>query len=113
MFCPSCGNNTLKRVSVSVDEKGTLMAFFNPKRKISTRGTRYTIPKPQGGRGPKVGVPRVAPVFTGVLRQFITDEAQLPKVRHEPKKAAATEYAFGDARSRHARARVCGGVSST
>ncbi len=51
VFCPTCGNNTLKRVSISVDAQGTVMAFLNPKYKISTRGTKYTIPKPTGGRG--------------------------------------------------------------
>lgn len=105
VFCPACGNNTLKRVSISVDASGSVMAFLNPKYKISTRGTRYTPPKPTGGRGPK----------------FITDEAQLPKVNqsrvscHSPvsvphtqpkvrstKNMGVDEYVFGDPRNRPA-----------
>lgn len=86
VFCPTCGNNTLKRVSISVDSAGTVMAFFNPKYRISTRGTKYTVPKPVGGRGPK----------------FITDEAQLPKPRPSDKKKETQEYLFGDPRNRPA-----------
>ena len=87
-FCPHCGNCTLKRVSISVDAKGSIMAFFNPKNKISKRGSKFPVPKPVGGRAPV----------------FITDECELPKTRPKNFRAEklATEFAFGDARNRTA-----------
>ena len=39
MFCPSCGNSTLRRVSISVDDKGqTIEAKLPPP--TNTRGTK-------------------------------------------------------------------------
>ncbi len=85
LFCPQCGNNTLKRVSISVDAQGSVMAFFNPKNKISKRGSKFPLPKPVGGRAPV----------------FITDECELPKVKQKSfKKETVTEYGFGDSRNR-------------
>ncbi|XP_053208128.1 RNA-binding protein NOB1-like [Panonychus citri] len=50
-FCPSCGNHgTLKRVSVVVNEKGEKVIQINFKRQISTRGTKYSLPMPKGGK---------------------------------------------------------------
>jgi RNA-binding protein NOB1 len=86
LFCPACGNNTLKRVSISVDQSGSVMAFFNPKKKISTRGTKYPMPKATGGRGQK----------------FITDECELPKQKKNYKAKQAVEYGFADSRNRPA-----------
>ena len=37
-FCPSCGNPTLTKLSVRVNDDGTMTFFRNPKKKISTRG---------------------------------------------------------------------------
>lgn len=59
-FCPNCGNNTLIRVSVHVDDNG--VARYNQLHKpIRLRGTivcilvhccivQYSIPKPHGGK---------------------------------------------------------------
>jgi hypothetical protein len=74
-------------VSISVDAKGSVMAFFNPKKKISTRGTKFPIPKPTGGRA----------------NVFVTDECELPKAKvknYSKQDAKVTEYGFGDARNR-------------
>ncbi|CAN7991849.1 unnamed protein product [Ixodes hexagonus] len=49
-FCPGCGNKTLKRVSVSVDEDGTTTLFINYKKPINIRGTRFSLPTPKGGK---------------------------------------------------------------
>jgi RNA-binding protein NOB1 len=50
IFCPKCGNNTLLRVSCSSDENGDVKFFFNAKKKINLRGTKFGIPIPKGGR---------------------------------------------------------------
>lgn len=50
-FCPKCGNlGTLKKVSVSVNEKGEKIINLNFKRPINIRGTRYSLPTPKGGK---------------------------------------------------------------
>lgn len=51
LFCPSCGNlKTLKKVSVSVDEKGQKRIHLNPKRPITTRDLKLRIPRPRKGK---------------------------------------------------------------
>ncbi len=40
MFCPNCGHTTLLKTSISVDSMGNIIQYYNPNRKISTRGTR-------------------------------------------------------------------------
>lgn len=50
-FCPSCGNNTLVKVSVSVDEDGvTHYHLPNRKKPFNIRGKKFPLPRPQGGR---------------------------------------------------------------
>jgi RNA-binding protein NOB1 len=49
LFCPRCGNSTLHRVQYTVDDDGN-MVLQNVKTKISTRGTKYSVPLPKGGR---------------------------------------------------------------
>lgn len=50
-FCPGCGNlNTLKRVSVTINEKGEKEIHINPRKKISTRGMNKALPLPKGGK---------------------------------------------------------------
>lgn len=43
VFCPSCGNKTLKKVSVSVDDKGNQKMHINFNRPLSARGKRVKI----------------------------------------------------------------------
>ncbi|XP_040266102.1 RNA-binding protein NOB1 [Bufo bufo] len=51
MFCPSCGNKTLKKIAVSVNEDGSLHMHFSRNPKVfNTRGMRYSLPAPQGGK---------------------------------------------------------------
>ncbi|GFP79508.1 RNA-binding protein nob1 [Phtheirospermum japonicum] len=49
IFCPSCGNGgTLRKVAVTVNENGIMLAARRPR--ISLRGTKFSLPAPQGGR---------------------------------------------------------------
>ncbi|GFT30202.1 RNA-binding protein NOB1 [Nephila pilipes] len=50
VFCPNCGNKTLKKVSVTVNEDGTKDIYINFKRRLPTRGLRYCMPLPKGGK---------------------------------------------------------------
>lgn len=49
-FCTFCGSHTLIKVSVYINSNGEITFFKNPKRKANLRGTKYSIPKPKGGR---------------------------------------------------------------
>ncbi|KAI4377871.1 hypothetical protein MLD38_015434 [Melastoma candidum] len=49
IFCPKCGNGgTLRKVAVTVNENGIVMAAQRPR--VSLRGTKFSLPLPQGGR---------------------------------------------------------------
>ncbi|WOK92794.1 RNA-binding protein NOB1 [Canna indica] len=49
IFCPKCGNGgTLRKVSVTVGENGIIMAAR--RQRIFLRGTKFSLPLPQGGR---------------------------------------------------------------
>ena len=50
LFCKFCASSTLIKVSVYINENGELTYFKNPKRKPKLRGTKFSMPKPQGGR---------------------------------------------------------------
>lgn len=50
MFCGFCGSATLIKVSVFINQNGEMTYFKNPRRKPKLRGTKYSLPKPQGGR---------------------------------------------------------------
>lgn len=50
-FCPWCGNNTLLKVTVSVDENGvTHYQVPNTKKPFNIRGRKFPLPLPKGGR---------------------------------------------------------------
>mmetsp|Transcript_9496 Transcript_9496/g.17309 ORF Transcript_9496/g.17309 Transcript_9496/m.17309 type:complete len:486 (+) Transcript_9496:115-1572(+) len=50
IFCPKCGNDTVVRVPIMVGEDG-VPTVMNQGRKLRTKGTIFSMPKPQGGRG--------------------------------------------------------------
>eukprot|EP00446_Apocalathium_sp_SHHI-4_P005912 CAMPEP_0177195560 /NCGR_PEP_ID=MMETSP0367-20130122/23586_1 /TAXON_ID=447022 ORGANISM="Scrippsiella hangoei-like, Strain SHHI-4" /NCGR_SAMPLE_ID=MMETSP0367 /ASSEMBLY_ACC=CAM_ASM_000362 /LENGTH=493 /DNA_ID=CAMNT_0018643611 /DNA_START=52 /DNA_END=1533 /DNA_ORIENTATION=+ len=50
VFCPKCGHDTLVRVPIVVGEDGKPTALNNG-RPLRKKGTVYSVPKPQGGRG--------------------------------------------------------------
>ncbi|KAJ3394134.1 Nin1 binding protein [Lobulomyces angularis] len=49
-FCPSCGNNTLIRTSVGIDQNGNQILYLKKNFQYNNRGTIYSIPNPKGGR---------------------------------------------------------------
>jgi len=49
-FCPACGNPTLRKLSVRVNDDGLITFYRNPRKKVSTRGKIYSIPMSEGGR---------------------------------------------------------------
>ncbi|GJN18791.1 hypothetical protein PR202_gb05991 [Eleusine coracana subsp. coracana] len=82
IFCPKCGNGgTLRKVSVTVGENGITMASRRPR--ITLRGTKFSLPMPQGGRD-------------SVTKNPILREDQLPqKVLHpKSKKSSKKEDDF-------------------
>lgn len=52
VFCPKCGNQSLKKVSVSVDEEGKMIIHINGRKRISMKGKRFNLPKIRGGKHP-------------------------------------------------------------
>ena len=51
VFCPKCGNKTLKRVPVQLFDDGTMKMFFSRNPKIlNPKGLQYSIPRPKGGK---------------------------------------------------------------
>lgn len=51
VFCPHCGNKTLKKLAVTVSEDGSLQMHFSKNPKVlNARGLRYSLPLPQGGK---------------------------------------------------------------
>jgi RNA-binding protein NOB1 len=49
-FCSNCGNKTLSRVTVAYNDDGTVQYFLSRHKKFSTRGLRYSLPLPRGGK---------------------------------------------------------------
>jgi len=49
-FCPKCGNQTLKRVSVTLNKDGTQRIHLSNRIQISARGKKFSLPKPVGGK---------------------------------------------------------------
>ncbi|XP_028812314.1 RNA-binding protein NOB1 [Denticeps clupeoides] len=51
VFCPHCGNNTLKKIAVSISDDGSMQMHFSRNPKVmNPKGLRYSLPKPQGGK---------------------------------------------------------------
>ena len=42
VFCPHCGNKSLKKVSVTLDENGEQKIHINPRIRISSRGKKVS-----------------------------------------------------------------------
>ena len=43
VFCPKCGNQTLKKVAVSLNEDGTLQIHINNRKKLTARGKKVSL----------------------------------------------------------------------
>lgn len=50
VFCPNCGNKTLKRVAVSLDENGKQVIHINTRRPLTTKYKNQSLPRFQGGK---------------------------------------------------------------
>ncbi|XP_067651419.1 RNA-binding protein NOB1-like [Haliotis asinina] len=50
LFCPHCGNHTLKRIAMTVQDDGTIKYFFSRRKKLSSRGLKFSLPTPKGGK---------------------------------------------------------------
>lgn len=50
VFCPNCGNKTLKRVGVSIEPDGTQRIHINFRKPLTSRGKKFTLPKFEGGK---------------------------------------------------------------
>ena len=50
VFCPSCGNKTLKKVAVTLNEEGKQEIHINFRKPISKKGKRFSLPMPKGGK---------------------------------------------------------------
>ncbi|CAG9836426.1 unnamed protein product [Diabrotica balteata] len=51
-FCPKCGNNTLKKVAVSLDAQGKMQIHINSKRPLTGKGKKFSLPRIKGGKHP-------------------------------------------------------------
>ena len=40
LFCPHCGNKTLTKVSMTVNDDGSIRYFLSRRRPVNTRGTK-------------------------------------------------------------------------
>ncbi|XP_069574517.1 RNA-binding protein NOB1 isoform X1 [Brachyistius frenatus] len=50
-FCPHCGNQTLKKLAVTVGEDGSVQMHFSKNPKVlNPRGLRHSLPLPEGGK---------------------------------------------------------------
>ncbi|CAI4222386.1 unnamed protein product [Auanema sp. JU1783] len=49
-FCPSCGNKSLYKCPVSVDENGEQILHLNYRRLANKRGLKYALAAPKGGK---------------------------------------------------------------
>ncbi|BFG01751.1 RNA-binding protein NOB1 [Drosophila madeirensis] len=50
VFCPNCGNKTLKRVAVSLDENGKQVIHINTRRPLTSKYKNQSLPKFHGGK---------------------------------------------------------------
>ncbi|KAH8342710.1 hypothetical protein KR084_003669 [Drosophila pseudotakahashii] len=50
VFCPNCGNKTLKRVAVSLDENGRQVIHINTRRPLTNKYKNQSLPRFTGGK---------------------------------------------------------------
>ncbi|VDP01536.1 unnamed protein product [Soboliphyme baturini] len=49
-FCPNCGNDTLKKLSITVNPDGSTIYHLSRRKIITTKGTNRSLPRPRGGK---------------------------------------------------------------
>ena len=109
-FCPACGNkDTLKRVSFSVSANGERKIYINPTKRINTRGTKHSLPLPQGGKHANNPVLREdQPIPHQRPPKFAIQEKKLASgILHDPDYVVrSSPFALNDVTSRAARLKV-------
>jgi len=84
-FCPVCGNNTMVKVVVKVNDHGDVQYY--QVQKINKRGAVYAIPLPKGGRNSK--------------DLILTEDHMIEKMRFVPRKKddSLDDYEFASSKA--------------
>lgn len=78
VFCGHCGNKTLKKVSVTINDDGTLHMHFSRNPKVlNPRGLRYSLPTPKGGKY--------------AINPHLTEDQRFPQLRLSQKARQKTD----------------------
>jgi len=77
-FCPKCGNRTLEKVAVTVDENGAKWYQKLSLKTRTTRGVRYSLPQHKGGRIGNAAMPHITEDQPG--KKFTLDTLVKQKV---------------------------------
>lgn len=78
VFCPHCGNRTLKKVSVTIGTDGALHMHFSRNPKVlNPRGLRYSLPTPKGGKY--------------AINPHLTEDQRFPQLRLSQKARQKTD----------------------
>lgn len=49
-FCPRCGNQSLHRAAITVNDDGTTQVHLSMRKAATTRGLKFSLPMPKGGK---------------------------------------------------------------
>ncbi|GET93606.1 hypothetical protein, conserved [Leishmania tarentolae] len=95
-FCPECGSgDTLRRVNYVVNNQGEKKLYINFRKRISTRGTIYNLPRPRGGtRGTNRNLVLREDQLAHVIRGTASSKIKAQQVMHNDDSGLA---AFGEA----------------
>merc|ERR1712029_1212266 len=89
-FCPRCGNPTLKRVTVTLNEDGSQQIHINSKRQLTARGKKFSLPAPKGGKY------AVNPVLTADGGRAGRHSHQVTKMARSKTNAMDPDYVAGN-----------------
>lgn len=107
IFCPHCGNKTLKKVSVTLDPDGTQRIWINTKRPINKKGMKYSLPTPKGGKHGR------NPILVADQREAKKSSSKMSRKKinplHEDYNPDQTPFAVRDVYSRAAQLGYIGG----
>jgi RNA-binding protein NOB1 len=81
-FCPKCGNKTLKRVSVTLNEDGSQEIHISTRRPLNTKGKKFSLPKQKGGKY--------------AVNPFLTADQQIPQQKRTAMARASTNAMSAD-----------------
>lgn len=83
LFCPKCGNDTLERVSYTLDEAGQPVICDHRRRGPRLKGTVYSLPAPKGGRAKPLILCEDQLLMGGLDKQLKHEQKQFDKERRE------------------------------